>query len=396
MTARGPHAVETMRVVHSSYSFIHFLFRRCLILFVPLFLLYTMPREGALAASEAPGVGGTTTGAPSSPIGSFSSSVSSFPGAPSGGGAQSGEGIEGDKQSGAVCFHVRDLECYEPPTPKSDADPDVDATDLRCSTICVSVAPHVPRSPIWGPQGGGGQRAGPTTTHEAPPSLSRTSSASSVSAARRRFYLSSPSGSEWQLQIKESQEIQRFKLLQEERVIRALSRAALLGWRLYPESAIDVEKISGGLSNQLYLITLNTEDYSPLGLSPKGAHTSGGPAGSLRLGFRGGTLNALQGASQEAPEGEVGGVCTGNGPLVKKALVRVYGHQQGTALFDVRTERKLFKALGKLNVAPKCLAEFEVRRHRKETPEKGCCCCLGTPSLFLGFALFMECLSNCS
>ncbi|CBZ50948.1 putative choline/ethanolamine kinase [Neospora caninum Liverpool] len=42
-----------------------------------------------------------------------------------------------------------------------------------------------------------------------------------------------------------------------------------------------------------------------------------------------------------------------------RVLLRVYGHSAGTELFDPKVEQRLFKKLGEIGIAPRCLAEFE-------------------------------------
>ncbi|KFG58268.1 phosphotransferase enzyme family protein [Toxoplasma gondii RUB] len=42
-----------------------------------------------------------------------------------------------------------------------------------------------------------------------------------------------------------------------------------------------------------------------------------------------------------------------------RVLIRVYGHPADTELFDPRVEQRLFKQLGEVGIAPRCLGEFE-------------------------------------
>ncbi|KEP62172.1 UNVERIFIED_CONTAM: phosphotransferase enzyme family protein [Hammondia hammondi] len=56
-------------------------------------------------------------------------------------------------------------------------------------------------------------------------------------------------------------------------------------------------------------------------------------------------------------EGAAGGVELAEVPT--RVLLRVYGHLADTELFDPRVERRLFKQLGEVGIAPRCLAEFE-------------------------------------
>ncbi|KAL8449768.1 hypothetical protein Emag_003522 [Eimeria magna] len=146
--------------------------------------------------------------------------------------------------------------------------------------------------------------------------------ASSVSAARQQFYLSSPSGSDWLLQLRQTLDFRRRELLHDPAVLKALAAAALPGWSACPREAVSLSPISGGLSNKLYLVELHAPQQ------------------------------------QQQPH-KKGCGDHGKGPLLTKALIRVYGHQEGTALFNAKTEQTLFKALGSLGIAPRCLAEFE-------------------------------------
>lgn len=227
-----------------------------------------------------------------------------------------------------VCFHVRGLE-YLDSSSSAAAEDAKEAAAARCTTLCVRSGPRGPPALVGAadPE----DMSPPSDYNEIETSVCNTE----VSDARQSFYLSSPSGSDIVLKMRETPEFARQKALQDEGVIQAIASAALAGWSAYSRQAVSVSVLSGGLSNQLYLVTLNTEGQQPQAAAP--------PA------LRGGT------------GGPQGGPCEDTrGPLVTKALVRVYGHQQGTTLFNARNERKLFKALGRLDIAPYCLAEFEV------------------------------------
>lgn len=332
--------------------------RRANFLLLISFSVSSLPQLGALAAPEPTASSmRASEGGPPSAASSSSVSITTIPGALSGKGA-SGYPLITEKED-AVCFHVLDLECEEAPTPASDADADVDASNHRCNTVCVEGVSWMPlasqgRLPHGGPEGAPPRMETPNLQR----SLSRSSSNSSVSASRRKFYLSSPSGTELHFPIKESHEIIRYNLLQSEKAIRAIAASALLGWRDFPDDAISINVLSGGLSNQLYLIKLNTQDFSPKRASQPPAHVLPAvvaprePTPAIGAPIEGGSSEAFRGAANQ-------GSCGTGGPLVTKALLRVYGHQQGTALFNAPAERKLFKALGKLGIAPRCLAEFE-------------------------------------
>ncbi|CDJ36283.1 choline/ethanolamine kinase, putative [Eimeria mitis] len=267
---------------------------------------------------------------------------------------------------GTLCFHIKSHEGTGDDSPLSAAaaaspaaaaaaaaataaaETEAAADEDRCTLVCVHVpsltvpyppgapgAPGAPEAPGGGPPGAPDQGA-PHPLSEEVQEEEEGAPTPSVSSARLEFFLSSPSYPNHKHKHKQKKKIEalRIQLLNNTQVQQALARGALAGWSRYPAAAVSVEKIEGGLSNQLYLLQLNPEQGAP----PEGGPHEGG---------------APEGGPQEGEEGGPSSIKT------RKALLRVYGHQQGTALFSSAMERRLFKTLGRQGIAPRCLAEFE-------------------------------------
>lgn len=151
---------------------------------------------------------------------------------------------------------------------------------------------------------------------------------------RMRLLLSSRSSTSIKAWFDNTPDALRQHLLQQTDVIQAIARCTLNGWDNVPAESVIVTRLNGALSNELFLVELSrkSDDNANLGTESQDIRT-GGECQDLR--------------------------CP-NKPCVSKALVRVYGHQEQTAFFDSREERRLFIDLGKRGIAPKCLAEFEV------------------------------------
>ncbi|KAL8426625.1 hypothetical protein Efla_005882 [Eimeria flavescens] len=240
--------------------------------------------------------------------------------------------------SGSTCFHVRNCGCRG-----QQAGEGADASEgtleggppsegegaLR--EVCVEGGESDEAPAVAAAVSSAAGRDDPSSASESE-ALSALEAAAPVSATRQQFYLSSLSGTDWQAKLKETQDYKRRKLLRKPHVLKALAIAALRGWDSFPEEAVSLSVISGGLSNRLYLIELDNQNYAPR------------PAPS--------------GSPDPTRAGRKVSLAAGK-PAVTKALIRVYGHQEGTALFNSQTERTLFKALGSLDIAPKCLADFE-------------------------------------
>ncbi|PFH36638.1 phosphotransferase enzyme family protein [Besnoitia besnoiti] len=111
----------------------------------------------------------------------------------------------------------------------------------------------------------------------------------------------------------------------------SLARCCVRPWRhLLPEQ-IKATCLSGGLSNKLFVVDADV-------------------GGELREGGAGDRSASESGRLSEDRRGE---------ETPKRVLLRVYGHPAGTELFDPRAEQKLFKKLGDIGVAPRCIAEFD-------------------------------------
>ncbi|KAL8274611.1 hypothetical protein Esti_001440 [Eimeria stiedai] len=264
-------------------------------------------------------------------------------------GASAGRGPESHAAAAAanssVCFHLRSFAIVEGGEEAATEGGEIDPNRFReevlsVKEVCINRSdkaspPPATQAASAGCQGGGrGVEQGQGTpvssaTTEDSNSAETTAAAgtqtSGVSAARQQFYLSSPSGIDWLLQLRQTVDFKRRELLHEPSVLIALAAAALPGWSACPREAVSLSVISGGLSNKLYLVELHVPQQQESGAV--------------------------------APEVACGG--HSHGRLLTKALIRVYGHQEGTALFNAEMEQKLFKALGFLGIAPRCLAEFE-------------------------------------
>ncbi|OEH77904.1 choline ethanolamine [Cyclospora cayetanensis] len=274
-----------------------------------------MDHHGVVNASK------TRGGLPSVSETSLSMFVATYPGAQCDA-EDSTSAVGSSSYENRICFHVRPLDYQEESSPLSSADPDVNATDARCTLVCVLNHQTALREAL-------GNQPRPriaSASSDATTLPSTTFSLWSLPRALRNYFRSSPSESGLQRiqqlrQQNEEDQILRYRLLRKEMLLRAIAKAGLGGWQVYQDTAVQVSKISGGLSNQLYLVSLDT--------------------------------------AEEARDVSAGLPGEDIAPAVTKALIRVFGHQQGTALFSARVERILFKTLGSLGLAPRCLAEFE-------------------------------------
>ncbi|RQX67525.1 phosphotransferase enzyme family protein [Toxoplasma gondii CAST] len=130
------------------------------------------------------------------------------------------------------------------------------------------------------------------------------------------------------------------------------------GWENLPESSLRVTVLSGGLSNRLFAVDALPPPEARTGSNPMG-HALEAPERSSS-GKRH-THCPCGNSRQEPPE-----TAASNSPSVtrdetqppQRVLVRLYGHGQEHTFFDAAEERRVFKLLGDMGLAPKCLAEF--------------------------------------
>ena len=278
---------------------------------------------------------------------------------------------------GAYCFHVKTVEetadAAANPSDVSAADIDAAAGDI-CTLVCAG-------GPSWGPHTVGGPLERSLGGPLSPPDLQQqqhphqqqqqqhphqeqqqqqphqqqqqqqqqqqkqqeeelsavAAHTSGVSAAQTSIDTHPSSDKLMHVQLNmHADEALKTLLLKDEEVLKRIGKEGVLGWSSLSDSSISIRRISGGLSNVLYLLEVGEEEQEG---GPQGAPQEGGP--------------------QEVSQGGPQGGPSSNVPT-KKALLRVYGQQDGVSLYSAAGERRLFKALGRQGIAPKCLAEFEV------------------------------------
>lgn len=163
-------------------------------------------------------------------------------------------------------------------------------------------------------------------------------------------------------------------LLHQLEVVKSLALCAVREWRqLYHSEDVRVTPLSGGLSNKLYVVEVvdnETHKERNEATGKKEGAASGRAAGRAKHEGEPSEGRQTTGGSEgEATAGrgsdDHGDRARGHGgenddAIPKKVLFRVYGHPAGTELFDPKAEQKLFKILGNIGVAPRCIAEFDV------------------------------------
>lgn len=163
-------------------------------------------------------------------------------------------------------------------------------------------------------------------------------------------------------------------LLHQLEVVRSLALCAVRAWRhVYQAEDISVKPLSGGLSNKLYVVEVKKETTEKESHEKKVEETGFGRRITTQSGIKkdeGRPLNDDEkgtpkrygeGRKEERRVDPEGGESKDHADgIPKKVLFRVYGHPAGTELFDPKAEQKLFKILGDIGIAPRCIAEFDV------------------------------------
>ncbi|PHJ20613.1 phosphotransferase enzyme family protein [Cystoisospora suis] len=160
-------------------------------------------------------------------------------------------------------------------------------------------------------------------------------------------------------------------LLHQLEVVRSLALCAVRAWRhVYRAEDISVKPLSGGLSNKLYVVEVKKETAEKESHEKKVETGSGGrirtECGGIKKDEEMPLKEDEKSTSKRDGDGKKeerrvdGGESEDHEDgIPKKVLFRVYGHPAGTELFDPRAEQKLFKILGDIGIAPRCIAEFD-------------------------------------
>ncbi|KEP61379.1 UNVERIFIED_CONTAM: phosphotransferase enzyme family protein [Hammondia hammondi] len=130
------------------------------------------------------------------------------------------------------------------------------------------------------------------------------------------------------------------------------------GWEHLPESSLRVTVLSGGLSNRLFAVDALSTSEARTGSNPLGQALEAPERSSSGKRH---THCPCGNSRREPPE-----TTASNSPSKtrdemqppRRVLVRLYGHGHEHTFFDAAEERRVFKLLGDMGLAPKCLAEF--------------------------------------
>ncbi|PFH36131.1 phosphotransferase enzyme family protein [Besnoitia besnoiti] len=134
--------------------------------------------------------------------------------------------------------------------------------------------------------------------------------------------------------------------------LQALARCCLKVWDGLPAAAVTVSPLFGGLSNMLFVADADV----PAAAAEDEGHPRESDGRKRRQ-----SETQFTYSRDECP-------CSADDPsktsqnwdaasAPRRVLIRIYGHT-GEELFDASEERHVFKQLGQLGIAPKCLAEF--------------------------------------
>ncbi|CBZ50495.1 putative choline kinase [Neospora caninum Liverpool] len=133
--------------------------------------------------------------------------------------------------------------------------------------------------------------------------------------------------------------------------VRSFIGCCVKGWEKLPADAIDVTVLSGGLSNRLFAV----EAVPPV---PSGNGNDPDADERQPRQHRHCPCDSRKEQSSTAPDSRSPYPAWDATTPPQRVLVRLYGHGQEHSFFDASEERRVFKILGELGIAPKCLAEF--------------------------------------